>query len=178
MDIQAQLKNSHSKENSLKIVQYIGDNPQLFDELMQCFFMQEEGYRVPQRAAHTVSLVFVKQPKLILPYRQKLIEYLGLPEPNSSLKRNILRVLQFTEIEKEWMGNLYSRCYEFLGNPKEEIAIRAFSMTVLYNISQNFPELKPELKTAMEMVLAEPRSSPGIQSRGRAVLKKLYKEIQ
>jgi len=176
MDIQAQLRNSYSKENSLKIVQYIGDSPQLFAELMQCFFMQEEGYRIPQRAAHTVSLVFEKQPALILPYRQKLIEYLGRPNPDSALKRNILRVLQFTEIEKRWMGKLYTRCYEFLGNPKEEIAIRAFSMSVLYNLSQHFPELKPELKTAIEMVLAEPLSSPGIQSRGLSVLKKLCKE--
>ncbi len=174
MNIHKQLEKEHSKENSLRIVSYIGNDSERFHELMNCFFMETKDYRVPQRAAHALSLTFDKQPQLILPYREKLIHSLANPDLKSSLKRNILRVLQFTKIEEEWMGNLYENCFGFLADPKEEIAIRAFSMTVLYNISERFYELKPELQVMIESVLAEPETSPGIQSRGKQILKKIY----
>lgn len=176
MNIYNQLEQEHSKVNSLRIVAYIGNDPERFDELMNCFFMQTKDYRVPQRAAHALSLVFNAQPQLIYPYRDKLIQSLNDPELKSSLKRNILRILQFTEIDEESMGSVYENCISFLMNPKEEIAIRAFAMVVAYNISNKFPELKPELKTLIEVVREEPKSSPGIQSKCRHILQKLYLE--
>lgn len=177
MNIFHQLEKEHSKENSLSIVSYIGNNAERFHELMNCFFSETEDYRVPQRAAHALSLTFDKQPDLILPYREKLIQNLTNPELKSSLKRNILRILQCTEIQEDWMGGLYDNCFGFLGNPKEEIAIRAFAMVVLYNISNHFPELKPELKAMIESVLEEPQVSPGVRSKSNHILKKLYTEL-
>lgn len=177
MDVFHQLEKEHSKENSLSIVSYIGNDAERFAELMDCFFAETKDYRVPQRAAHTLSLTFDKQPDLILPYREKLIQNLDNKNLKSSLKRNILRVLQFTKIEEDWMGSLYDNCFEFLGNPKEEIAVRAFAMVVLYNISNTFPELKPELKAMVESVLDEPQVSPGIRSKANHTLKKLYAEL-
>lgn len=159
MNIYHQLETSHSKENSLKIVSYIGNDPLLFKELMDCFFMGTKDYRVPQRAAHVVSLSFQKNPGLIYPYIPRLIPLLQEQDLKGALKRNILRVLQFCEIEESLRGVLYSRAFELLADPKEEIAIRAFAMTVLYNLSAHYPELKNELKTMIEMVLEEPNVS-------------------
>ncbi len=88
-----------------------------------------------------------------------------------------MRILQFTEVEEHWMGNLYENCFELVANPKEEIAIRAFAMVILYNISNTFPELKPELKLLIESVLEEPEISPGVRSKSNHILKKLYKEL-
>ncbi len=45
-------------------------------------------------------------------------------------------------------------------NPKEEIAIRAFSMTVLYQISQKFPELKTELHLLICLFWKKPGRRP------------------
>lgn len=177
MNIFFQLEKEHSKENSLSIVSYIGNDAERFHELMNCFFAETKDYRVPQRAAYTLSLCFDKQPDLILPYKEKLIQNLENPNIKSSLKRNILRILQFTEIEEDWMGGLYDKCFEFLANPKEEIAVRAFAMVVLYNISNVFPELKSELKAMIESVLEEPKVSPGVRSKANHILKKLYAEV-
>lgn len=177
MNIFHQLEKEHSKENSLSIVSYIGNDAERFAELMNCFFAETKDYRVPQRAAHALSLTFDKRPDLILPYREKLIQNLEDTNLKSSLKRNILRILQFTKIEEEWMGGLYDNCFQFLGNPKEEIAIRAFSMVILYNISNTFSELKPELKAMIESVLEEYQISPGVRSKANHILKKLYSEL-
>src|SRR5690606_31993260 len=126
MNIFRQLEISHSKENSLKILTYISHDQEKFAELMNCFFMKTQDYRVPQRAAHVVSLSFDKQPELIRPYLDQLIEYLFVPHLKGSLKRNILRILQFSEIPEQQRGKLYDCVYAFLVNPKEEIAVRAF----------------------------------------------------
>lgn len=176
MNIKSQLEKEHSKENSLRIVSYIGNSPERFYELMECFFRETGDYRVPQRAAHTLSLTFDKQPELILPYREKLIGCLQDPELKSPLKRNILRILQFTEIPEDDMGIVYDRVSGFLMSPKEDIAIRAFAMTVLYNVTEKFPELKPELRMMIAAVLEEPEVSPGIRSRGKQVLTKLHSQ--
>src|SRR5690606_30925323 len=104
-------------------------------------------------------------PELIRPYIDYLIELLDDISLNSALKRNILRILQFSEIPEKHRGNLFKRVYEFLENPKEEIAVRAFSMTVLFKICEFYPELKPELETTILFILEEPNCSPGIKSR-------------
>jgi len=141
---------------------------------MDCFFAETDNYKVPQRAAHTVSLMFDRNQQIVLPYMNRLIISVLNPELTSSLKRNILRILQSMEIPENFLGEIYEACYGFLINPKEEIAIRAFAITVLYNISEKYPELKPELAATIESVLSEPGCSPGVQSRAKKALKNLY----
>ncbi|HLV23772.1 MAG TPA: hypothetical protein VKY36_03210 [Moheibacter sp.] len=178
MNIYHQLEKSHSKENSLKIITFIGKDANKFSELMNCFFMETQDYRVPQRAAHVVSLIFDKNPELVQPYVPQLIKSLYNPELKNSLKRNILRNLQFSEIPQDEMGKLYDRVFQLVTSPNEDIAIRAFAITILYQITGFYPELKPELKSTIEFILEEPGCSPGVRSRGRKVLNELQIELK
>lgn len=177
MDIFQRLENSHSKENIASIIDYVGKDKNRFRALMDCFFMVTKDYRVPQRAAHTVALIFDQKPELIRPYVPEFIGLMLLPETRNSIKRNILRILQHCEIEEKFSGRLYSRLFEILSDPNEEIAVRAFSITVLYNISEEHKGLKPELRSLIEMVLAEPECSQGVRSRAVKALRKLEKEL-
>lgn len=178
MKIYDQLKKEHSKENSLKIIRFIEENPRKMEELMECFFLIEKDYRVPQRAAHVVSLCFDRHPEWVEPYLPKLIERLLQENVGGPQKRNILRILQFSSIPPQDMGRVYQCVFERMLNPKEEIAVRAFSFTVLYNITQTHPELKQELFQAIQYILEEPNSSAGIQSRGKKILQKLARELK
>ena len=49
-------------------------------------------------------------------------------------------------------------------------------MEIIYKISQLYPEIKNELISTVENMM--PRSSFGIKSRGRKLLKKLYREVE
>ena len=62
-----------------------------------------------------------------------------------------------------------------LENPGTAIANRAYSMTILYNISNQEPELKPELITLFES--QKDSESAGVYARAKILLQKLYKEI-
>ena len=59
-------------------------------------------------------------------------------------------------------------CFSFLQNPKEPIAVRVFSMTVLAQIAKKQPGLKKELTLMIEDQL--PYAGPAFRSRARKVL--------
>ena len=64
-------------------------------------------------------------------------------------------------------------CFNFLLSQDEPVAIRVFAMTVLGNIAQKWPELKNELRMAIEENMEF--GSAGFKSRGKKELKRLKK---
>jgi predicted RNA methylase len=166
------IKNTLYKEQVSVIVDYIGTDKKQFDQLMSLFFSDDN--RLAQRAAWVMSHCVEKQPKLATPYLEKLIKHLYRSNEDA-IKRNSLRILQYVEIPKPLWGETLEKCFEYLESNNEAIAIRAFSMTVAYNISQQVPELKPELKALIEEIIIF--GSAGLKSRGNKILRKLEKEI-
>ena len=90
---------------------------------------------------------------------------------NDAVKRNTVRVLQFVDIPEEHMGKLADICFNYMGSAKEPIAVKVFSMTVLYHITLKIPELKNELLPLIEDLI--PYGSAGFQNRGRKIIKSL-----
>ncbi len=170
MDLVKELRARHSKELMLKMVDYVGDDSGRFALVMDCFFHEE--MRICQRASWAVSVIAEHQPQLIYPYLEQMLKQLDDPGHNA-LVRNTIRVFQFIDIPEEMEGEIFERCYNFLIDPKEAIAVRAFSITVLFNIVKKIPELAPELRLAIEDML--PHGSAGLLSRGKKTLRALKK---
>src|SRR3982751_5475258 len=66
MNIREALLAEHSKKSTVEIVNFIGDDPKLFGELMKVFFAGP--YRLTQRAARPVNYCVEHKPQLIKPY--------------------------------------------------------------------------------------------------------------
>lgn len=153
----------------------IGDDPVLFKKVLD--FALEDKDVFAQRASRVVQLCAVKFPFLMKPHLNRIIT--SLPGfQNGGLKRNILRLLsqrtdQFTE---EQQGILLDVCYKFIMNSEEKPAIKVYSMDILYDISNQYPDLKKELISCIENQM--PTASAGIKSRSKKMLKKLYKETE
>lgn len=171
MDLRKQLLKEHSKENTALIVSHIQLNPSLIPEIMDIFL--NESYRLVQRAAWVVGDLGRTNPEGIKPYIPQMIENLKKPGLHDSLKRNTMRYLQEVEIEEAYWGELLEIAMNFLGSIDEAVAIKAFSMTVAYNIIKHVPELKDELRIIIEDQL--PYGTPGIKSRGKKILSALNK---
>ena len=170
MDIKTELLAEHSKTQAQKITTYIGSSQKRFDELMHLFL--EEEYRVTQRAAWVVLFAVEAHPNLLKKHLKKVVENLSNPV-NDAVKRNTLRILQFWELPEDLQGIAAEICFGFLDDPKEAVAIRVFSMTVLYNICVKEPELANELRLVIEDHL--PHGTAGFKSRGKKTLKALAK---
>ena len=170
MNLQKELLSEHSKKQAIKVATFIGDNPERFKELMHLFFNSE--YRLTQRAAWVTSICATNHPALIMPYLNKMIDNLKKPV-HDAVKRNTVRILQHIDIPTKLMGKTADICFQLLANSSEAIAIKAFSMTVLMNITKKQPDFKTELKILIEDQL--PYASAGFLSRAKKTLKELDK---
>ena len=152
----------------MRIVEYIGDDKQRFDELMDLIF--NDVYRVGQRAAWVVSYCAKPLPELIHPYIKKMLKNLN-NQVHDAVKQ-CFRVLQNISIPKSLQGLAVKQCFR-LCKSNEPIAIKVFSITILRSICKQHTELKYELRLLIENQI--PYGSKGFISRATKVLKSLHK---
>jgi hypothetical protein len=168
MNIRSEILKEHSKKQTIKIAAYVGNNAKRFSELMSIFFKDE--HLITQRSAWVVSYCVQAHPELIKPYLKEIVTYLQKPV-HDAVKRNIVRILQNMEIPKGLRGRLANSCFHLLSSPKEAVAIKVFSMSVLFNLSKTEPGLSNELRIIIEDQL--PYASAGFLSRGKKILNNL-----
>ena len=166
MDLESEILKEHSKQHSVKIANWIGADAKRFAQLMQLFLSAE--YRVVQRSAWIVSLCAEKHPSLIQPWLSKMVRRAGEKDVHDAVRRNVVRVLQFVEIPRKLQGPVVNLCFNFLQSIAAPVAVKVFSMTVLANIARFEPDLKHEVKLAVEQML--PYGSAGFRSRGTKIL--------
>lgn len=169
MNIQEELlkEKVHSKEQALKISSYCCSSPKHFKTLMQCFLADDN--RLAQRAAWSVSHAAEKDPELVKPYIKTLVDQLPRKDVHDAIIRNSLRILQQIEIPEYLHGELMNSCFEFIESNFTPVAIKAFSLTVLFNLSKHYPEIKPELKLLIEE--RWPHETAAFKSRASHILK-------
>ena len=167
MDIRQALMTEHSKQQTMAIVEFIGDDPQRFAELMKLFFAGE--YRLTQRAAWPMNYCAERHPKLIRPYLPKLLDCLEREDMHDAVRRNVVRLLQYIETPKRLPGKVYSHCVDLLDDIEQPIAVRVFAMTVAARIAQSEPDLLNELKLIVSKHL--PHATAAFRVRAREILK-------
>lgn len=174
MNLVDTLSNEHSKSQTMRIVRWIGNDKQRFKQLMDIFLGTDK--RLSQRSAWALSYCAEMHPELILPWLNRLISNLGQPNTHPAIDRNTLRFLQFMDVPKRFHGQLIHTCFQMLQKADTPIAVRAFAMTVAFNIVQQEPEMARELKLLIEEWL--PNASPGEKSRAKRTLKDLDQLIK
>lgn len=170
MDIKATLKEEHSRQQSFKVVHYIGSNVNRFDELLELMLGIDKV--LAQRAAWVFKFVIQEQPSLLERRLKDVVTNLT-KEIHIGVKRNTLRVLEEVDIPEDLMGIVATVCFDTLANHQGTIACKAHSMTILYNLCLKEPDLSDELRILIEEQL--PYGSAGFKSRGNRILKKLRK---
>ena len=169
MNLVVEILKEHSKKQKDKIVEYVGNNPKRFSELIEVYL--QGPYRVTQRAAWPLSYCIQKHPALLRPHWKKILALVTRKDIHDAVKRNTLRMLQFVRVPKAHQGGVANLCFTLLADRKQPVAIRVFAITVLANLSLEVPELKNELIPLIEDQL--PYASAGFLSRSGKVLKQL-----
>jgi hypothetical protein len=169
MNLQQSLPERYSQTEFQKIIDWINGTPDHFAELMEIFF--EHNSRKNQYVASIMIHCVDKWDYLLTPYLEKLILNLQNENLKDATKRNTVRVLQDIKIPENLHGILVDICFQYLQNPSEAIAIKVFSMTIIHNLTKEYPELKEELKFILEEQM--PFQSAGFRSRAGKILKDL-----
>lgn len=171
MDILQSLKKEHSKKQTDRIVNYIGADKDRFRVLTEIFFTGE--YRITQRAGWPLSNCVRAHPELIEPYFKRLLDNLQRKDIHVAVVRNTVRLLQDVTIPKKHQGRVMSICFDLIQEVGTPIAVKAFSLTILGNLSMDYPDIQGELKLIIEE--QRDRMTPALRSRSKKVLKQMEK---
>ena len=169
MDLRSSILEEHSKTQSEKIVRYIGNDPRKFAVLIRLFTGSE--YRITQRAGWPLSDCVRANPHLITPHWKKILAMLQREGLHDAVTRNVIRILQYVEIPKKYHGKIMTICFDFIASETAPVAVKAFSLTVLDNLSKSYPGIGPELKLIIEE--RWPHETAAFHSRGRKILARL-----
>lgn len=152
-------------------VEMIAGMPDLF-ELYWELFIRFDG-KVSARAAWVITHSVLKMPEIIQPYLHDFIRLAPAMKHNAE-KRCLVKVLSMVAIPNDLVGEVIDRCFAWLDDSAESIAVRAYSIDTLIALSDNFPEIRVELCATLENHLD--RFSRGLRNKGLKIIRKIQKE--
>ena len=77
--------------------------------------------------------------------------------------------MQDIDIPKKLHGKVMDICFCYVASPKEAVAVKACSLTILANLAKLYPEILPEIKLLVQEQL--PHQSVAFKSRAKLFLK-------
>jgi len=166
MNYAEQLAEVHSRANTDHIANAIGNDPKEFKKIIQLIYTAEAP--IPQRASWLLMVIARKHPELIKPYVVKLTDTIR-DFKIDGIKRHILFALATQQIPEKQEGKTVDFCFEFILSPDAPVAVKVFSMEILSNLIKKYPDLKNELKAAIEDQL--PKTTAAFHARARRILK-------
>jgi 8-oxo-dGTP diphosphatase len=170
-DLQAIVNNMMSMPEAEWVATSAIENPAIFVKLYEYSFSSDK--HLSFRASWTLSKVCDRYPEMIYPYLSQIVDSLAGID-NESVLRSFLRILSLTDIEKisaRQQGILADFSFNQLNTGFSAIAVKAYSMEILYRLTLIYPDLANELLTSIRLLMED--GSAGITSRGRAFLRKL-----
>ncbi len=173
MDLIIQLSTEQSKSNTSNILQWIGNDESRIQQLIKLFL--SDDHRMVQQTSWLVSHLSERYPVLMETYLTDIIQRMTDDRQHVAVRRNMIRALQFISIPQILHGEVLDACFSFLENPKEGNVVRVFSMTVIGNMTIEYPELVPEFISIIEWNL-DNKPSPAFKNRALKILHRLQKQ--
>ena len=170
-DLQTIINNMMSMPEAEWVATSAIENPAIFVKLYEYSFSPDK--HLSFRASWTLSKVCDRYPEMIYPYLSQIVDSLSGID-NESVLRSFLRILSLSEIEKidaVRQGLLADFSFTQLNSGFSAIAVKAYSMEILYKLTLIYPDLANELSTSIRLLMED--GSAGITSRGRMILRKL-----
>jgi 8-oxo-dGTP diphosphatase len=170
-DLQSMVNSMISMKQAEWIATSAIENPVIFNKLIEYSFSADK--KLAFRASWTLTKVCDKFPEMIYPSLPQIIESLNKID-NESVQRSFLRIISLGDINKlssKQHGLLADHCFTALRSGFSAIAIKAYSMEILYKLAVLYPELANELSASVNLLQGE--GSAGIVARGRMILRRL-----
>lgn len=169
MDLLEELRKEHSLAQTKRLAAWVGSDPERFSLLFDLFSGEER--RIAQRASRVMDHVVESFPFLLEPHAGAFLGNLARQDLSDTVRRNSVRMLQFIDLPEAYHGEIARLCETFLQDPEQPVAVKAFSMTVLYRLTRLYPELATDLIYHLQDRLAYEK--PAYRSRAAKILRQL-----
>ncbi|MBN1108832.1 MAG: (deoxy)nucleoside triphosphate pyrophosphohydrolase [Bacteroidales bacterium] len=147
------------------------EDPWLFSKLID-YSLSDDG-KIGFHASWILTKVADKNPVLFYDKIPLMVDSLD-KIINESVLRSYLRIITKVDMAKmgsSYQGILTDHCFSFLKSRVSSVAVKAYSMEIIYRLALIYPELAQELSATINMLRGE--TSAGIVARGRIILKQL-----
>jgi len=159
-------------ENAKQLAKIARSEPKYLEQLWE--HTHHKKARISRISAWALEHCFLEDQELVMPYLPQMIQ--RLPEvPTDSLRRHFLKMIFIGGYTSEDYGILADVCFTWLTDANRPTGVKMFCMRILYEISEDEPDIKPELIAIIEDLL--PKGTPGLKNRGNKILKELYREV-
>ncbi len=175
-DLRSMVGNMMGRKEAEWLADSAVENTEILRKLLEYSFSKDK--KLAFRASWTLSKVHDKYPGLIGSDLQVMIGSLETLE-NESVQRSFLRMISMSDlnsINQKQQGILADHCFKMLKSGFSAIAVKAYSMEIIYKLAIIYPELANELSSTINMLQGE--GSAGILARGHIILKKLAGSIK
>jgi hypothetical protein len=132
-------------------------------------------YPLCMRSARVIQLFAPGNDALIEPYIDEIVDTIR-DTKETGVRRSFLKIFIDTELvyKTNRQGEIADLCFKYIMNPKEAIAIRAYSIGVLLKIIEKEPDLARELELCLEILENDP--SPGLHAWFAKIRKTIKKK--
>jgi 8-oxo-dGTP diphosphatase len=177
-------KLTYSEEDLISVVSNIGGlkeiewftdsttgNRETLKKLFDYSFSDDK--KLAFKASWTLSKIFEKYPGMFSHDLQLATERIG-SIANESVQRSFLKMISMSDLtsySQKLHGILADHCFNMLRSGFSAVAVKAYSMEIIYKLALIYPELKDELSATIGILMGE--GTAGIVARGYAILKKL-----
>lgn len=161
-----------SRKTADAAVRLIEQKPELFGDFLDFSLRDEPQYAM--RAARVLALITEKNPSFASSYIIKIMK--SLPDiSNDGLKRDFIKILGLYKIDMDDdnLGILVDFCFKWLNASEEKIAIKVYSMDLLFQVCKHYPDMQNELRASIEDQME--KGSGAIRSRGNEILRQMAK---
>lgn len=170
-ELQAMVSNMMGIREAEWIAESAIANGEILGKLLDYSFSDDK--KLAFRASWTLSKVHDKIPEVVVPHLTRLIESLDNID-NESVQRSFLRIVSLSDlnlVSARNQGILADHCFRMMKSGSSAIAIKAYSMEIIYKLTKIYPELANELSATVNILDGEVPA--GVLARARIILKKL-----
>lgn len=170
-DMALMLENTHGRKEAEWLAELAAEKEDVLFRLINFSFSDDN--RLSSKASWSLSKVHDKHPGTLAPFIPMIIGSLDRLE-TESVKRSFMKIISLSDItvlNRKNQGILADYCFRMLRSGFSSIAVKAYSMEIIYRLAQVYPELTGELAETINLLQDE--KSAGILAKGRIIMKRL-----
>jgi len=160
-------------DSSRKLIEIVanevGNDECRFREILNLSFAEQ----ISNRASRVAYFSCLQNPVFFQKYSSEIINHFYTIKDKSVIRNLLGIVYEYIEniSDEEQQGKIVDLCFNWL-NPKEPIALRYYSMKIIFCLTKKYPELIPEFAAILENTLID--GSTGLKNQSNKLLRKLH----
>lgn len=144
MELKKQIIDLRTSGNKTALISYLKKRDDLIPNvvLLSC---NKDNYPIQEYSSHLLLHLFKSGEFDLDDYYPQIVDAI-LTSDNQTVLRNLVCCIQQISLQEYRESQLFDRLIQFLQNPSNKVALHVYSIYVLMQFIQKYPDLKTEVE--------------------------------